>query len=667
MSNILKSLKTFKKKYPEELRVGLLATVVAFFFTHGLPLWNEDYSQWLAQANGSFFDLVLRIVLPITWSPETWGYSDRPVQALIYKIFHLVFGYWGTGFYLMKSIAFGAFCGVIYRWLRVIGTTKQIALITILLLMLSVNSISSLLTHSDFMVYSQIIVVLTLWYSLAKIENGPESFDVWKKGFKGFPKDFTRFLFVFFLIVYFGTKLKGDVRLVPLVLLVYLYAFEKEKFKVYLAPFAVSFLATLPWSKDFFKKLPPFIPGVTGYEGWTYGNFSIGRIFEFLFSGFLNLTSPGLSVFAAIGLFIILGLVVYLCERVYRDKLKPISKGNRFFVVWFLVGLFSVSLLSKHPGENELRYTVILLVPGVFLLASALSAAFRDFGKHVWFKPVILSIVVLQCFVHVYRDVNLRKDVGRMKVAVNSLYRVVEEKYPQVMFGLMPGFNNYGYKDVNSFALKNKKIVQNANDLSEYQPGNSYLASWSPALDSRFSVEFTAPGCGVSLFDVIFKCRPSNDAVLLKYVGTVQEEDQARQLAAQGNFVGAKEVLQSYLQRDPWNHGIVFALSLYAYRLGDFPLMERLYDQIGAYYPEYPSVVYNWGLAKNGVGKSKEAAVLLEKAYAMAPRDYAIGFNLADAYHKAGKKRRALATLKELISAYPNDGALKSAQQQWSK
>ena len=108
MSNILKSLKTFKKKYPEELRVGLLATVVAFFFTHGLPLWNEDYSQWLAQANGSFFDLVLRIVLPITWSPETWGYSDRPVQALIYKIFHLVFGYWGTGFYLMKSIAFGA-------------------------------------------------------------------------------------------------------------------------------------------------------------------------------------------------------------------------------------------------------------------------------------------------------------------------------------------------------------------------------------------------------------------------------------------------------------------------------------------------------------------------------------------------------------------------------
>ena len=108
-------VKSWVRTYDEELRIGAAAAAVAFFFTHGLPLWNDDYSQWLDPANGGFFQLVWRFLIPFTWEPQTWGFSDRPGQILIYKTLSLVFGTWGPGFYFVKSR-----CLVLYFLLRLI-------------------------------------------------------------------------------------------------------------------------------------------------------------------------------------------------------------------------------------------------------------------------------------------------------------------------------------------------------------------------------------------------------------------------------------------------------------------------------------------------------------------------------------------------------------------
>lgn len=651
----------------EEIRVGLAAAAAMFLFAHGLPLWDDDYGQWLAQAQGGFFELLKRLILPVTSEPATWGYSDRPMQVLIYRILSLFFGTWGTGYFFVKCLAFGALSGTMYHWMRRQGVERMIACLVLALFVLSTNVLASILWHSDFTAYSQLALALILFLSLDQIQKGPTGLQVYKKGYAGLPAQFKRFVIAFFLAVYFGAKLRGDIRLAPLILLTYLYIYRRERFKVYAAPMGVTFLATLPWSAQMFKHLPPFVPGAAGYQGWTFNGFSIGRMFEFLVGDAFVLKTAPLSVIGGAGIVFVLALAVYGSFRLYQERVEAPNEKWGLLLVWFGFMLVACGMLARQNPAFQLRYTFMPLVPATLLFAYAAQAAYKEFSRLEWFRYAVYGVVALQCGIHLFHDYQYRRDLGRTIVAVDKLYDLMEKQHANAQLLLGPGFRPYAFRKSDSYAISNRKEIQGVDEARDFQPGLAYVAQWTSTLDARFAVDTVATGCGSSLFDAIFSCNPNEGAVLLKWIGQPSELAQADQLQKQGNVAGARQALDAYLVREPSNHGAQFMAGLLAYQQGDHARMEKAYDAIGPHFQGHPSVMYNWGLSKQGVQKFAEASKLLEKAYAMAPRDYAIGFNLADTYYRQGKKARALATVDDLLRVYPGNEPLKNAYNSWSK
>ncbi|MDA0747643.1 MAG: hypothetical protein O2954_14065, partial [bacterium] len=104
----------------------LLGTAVFAFFsvlTQGLFLFDNDY-DWIAYAGAEWTNILGRIFRPI---PTTWGFQERPVQELCFKILSTAFGYSATPYYAFKGLSLaGTTCGIALFCLRA-GLTRQIA------------------------------------------------------------------------------------------------------------------------------------------------------------------------------------------------------------------------------------------------------------------------------------------------------------------------------------------------------------------------------------------------------------------------------------------------------------------------------------------------------------------------------------------------------------
>jgi tetratricopeptide (TPR) repeat protein len=659
----------------EEMRVGLAAAALAFFFTHGLPLWNDDYYQWLAQAHaeGAWGDLFKRLLLPLTAEPQTWGYSDRPVLVLLYKFLAKIFGFHGTGFYLVKSLAFGGLCAALYRWMRQLGAERLPAFAALALFAVSANVTASLVYLSDFGVLSQLVLVAVLAYAVPQIEKGPSGVSVyenaWRKGWDALPAPFLKFLGVFFAAVYIGSKLRGEVRLAPVILLAWLAIYRREKLKTFAAPFVLTFLATLPWSRELFRHLPPFLGGA-GYSGWTYSTFDLSRVFEFLARDAFVLRAPPLSVIGGFGILAAVAMAAYGAYRLktlQEETPAPPGEKTGLLLVWLGTVLLALGTIGRQNPTFQLRYTLAALVPATLLAALAFSSAWSRLGGRAWFRPTAFALIVAQCALSALHGIRHRIEMGRTMITVDRMYRTVEERYPSASFVYAPGFLPYAYRRSAAPALQNRRSLGTMDEAAQLPAGQTYVASWSSTLDARFVVDTPIAGCGANLFDAIFSCGPGDGAMLLRYVGAPGELAQADQLDKQGNLAAARGVLEGYLRLEPGNHGAAFVLSLLYYRLKDFAAMERVYESIGPYFTSFPSVVYNWALAKQGLQKLKDAVPLFEHAYRIVPGDYGIGFNLADTYYRLGKRSRALATLRELMKSYPQDATMRSVYQDWER
>lgn|GEM_PF-5515617 len=651
----------------ETFFVGVIAFVFACALTQGLPLWDDDYHQWLKQAGSGFFSLLGQILLPFTNQPETWGYSDRPLLVMVYKVLHGVMGFWGTGFFFFKSIGLGILCASVWHWLRAReGLDRLSAALVVGLFMVCANVTASMVMLSDFTVFSQAALIGILAWSLRQM-NSPARSDDWR--------DWLRFHGFFFLSVYFATKLKGDVRLAPLILLAWLGIYRKAWLKVHALPFALTFMASLPWSKDFFRKLPPFVPGATGYSGWTFSPFSMSRSFEFLFTDLFRWNMPSLSVLGAIGIVVVAAFAVYAGWRGSRDKLVAPNPETGFLLVWLGVSILACGSIGRQNPVYQLRYTLIPLVPAILLLGRFLAMAVQDFSrsqlafngmKFAWFRPLLCTVFAVQCLLHLNWSYLHRRDMGRARVATDNTFHAIDANFSGSTFAQLPGFLPYAYRATASNAFQNRKIL---NNISEFyaMPIGTIAAGWTPILASDIAIVQVVSSCNRSLFDLIAPCAPAESMFIMKLVGNSTEVIEAEQLSSQGKFAEARTLLETFNQRQPGSHGVMFSLSVLNYRLQDFSKMEQLYEEFGRYHPANTSILYNWGLAKQGLKKFDESYRLLEQAYSMMPNDYGVGFNLAASYYGGGKKTRALAMLGNLMKLYPNDGTMKAVYADWSK
>ncbi|MGZ3697908.1 MAG: tetratricopeptide repeat protein, partial [Bdellovibrionota bacterium] len=562
-----------------------------------------------------------------------------------------VLGTWGTGWFLLKSLAFGALTAVSFRGLRSFGVNRENALISVSLLTLSTATLSAILWHSDFVVYSELVVASTLFWIFPKIEK-----------YKITSRDWL----ILLACVYFGGKIKAEVRLVPVILLATLAIFRRDSLKKAALPLIGIFAASIPWSAAILQKAPPFIPGASGWSGTTYRPFSLERMLDFLVRGVFDLRQPSTSVLAAGGILFALAAAAYVGYRIYREKLESPNLRSGFFLVWLSVMILGCATLPNDPN-GDLRLTMVPLLPAILMLGIGLQAAEKEFGRFKYFRPALLSVLALQLAFHGYQDFRLRMNMGHRIVAAEKLMTLVETKYSNSQFVSEPDFGQPGFHDSQAASIARRQTLPHPDFIDRYPAGNTFAASWSPSLDPRLTVVEEVSGCGSAFFDLIVGCGARDSAVLMRYIGTPTELTAADKLDKQGKLFEARQVLEGYLQKDPGNYGLGFILSLYTSRQGDFARLEKLYDWLGEGFPQHPNILYNWGIAKVGLSKYPEAAKLFERAYALSPHAYEIGFNLADSYYRQGRKSRAIATLNDLMKSYPGNQNLMNTISNWKK
>lgn len=625
----------------EQFKVGVAAAGVAILFTHGLPLWNEDYNLWLGQVQSGLGSVFTSLLLPYSAGAQAGVHLQRPLQALLYWVQSLAFGGWGTAYFLVKSAAFGALVGVMSVWMRDLGVSRFVSRLSIALFVLSAQAVASLLQLSDSTVLSQLLVICTLMFSLSHIERGGPA------GSR--PRHLPRFFGLFFLTVYLSSKLQADACLVPATLLFYLFFFSRGKFKAFALPLGLTFLASFPWS-----------------AGLRPGQFRVGRVWDFLGADVLAVHLAPISLLGFFGVLLSVLLLAYFLWSLQGESIRRLEPSRGLLLIWLSVALLALGLFPRAANASgELRLGLIALVPAILLFSRVVESAFTEFRRLRWLRNAIAAVIAIQCGMNLFHAYQERRDTGRTMLASSQIYEAVEKDFAGSRLALNAGFPNYGPHGFKSAAVTGRQAMSGFDEMRSMPQGSTVVASWTSNLDPRFSVARTATGCGANLFDLVFPCPEGSGAVLLSYHELPAAVAQANQLDKQGNLAEARQALSDYLKTDPSNQGVAFTLGLYSYRLGDFAAMESAYDRIGPYFQTSAAVMYNWGLAKQGQQKFREAARKLERAYALAPRDYAVGFNLADAYYKMGRKRRALATLTEMRKIYPEDPGMKKAYERW--
>lgn len=89
----------------------------AWFFSQGVPLWDDDFTSMLRKIkDGPLARYVWDWVNPIVAQPEAWGFHDRPIQRVIYKVFHSVSGYEAWSYFLFKNLVYAGLAVIAYRW-----------------------------------------------------------------------------------------------------------------------------------------------------------------------------------------------------------------------------------------------------------------------------------------------------------------------------------------------------------------------------------------------------------------------------------------------------------------------------------------------------------------------------------------------------------------------
>lgn len=652
------------QKYRGEIRAGILAFGFAFFMSHGLPLWDDDYAQWLAQAQVDFLSLLGRVLSPVSSEPMAWGYSDRPVQVLIYRVLSAVFGPWGPGYFFVKSAVFGALVAYLAWQLGRWKLERRAIRGVLILFTLSTNVTAALLWHSDFAFYAQLVLVWGVFWAVSRIDAGVPFRG---KGPLGFAPGFLIFASVVIATTYFGTKLRGDLRMLPLILALYVAFYHRARARHLYGVFAAALLASLPWSSALFQHLPPFVPSAAGWQGWSFAPFSLKRVFEFAFQDMFSVSTAPLSFLGGLGALFAAGSALFLIYRFYRDRLRRPAPVWGLAFIWVGVALLGAGMLIPQSTAFQLRYAAPILVPAVLLFALVADAAFKEFGESRIFRVAFTLAVALQAGLHLYHDVSFRKSMGHTVTAIDRVYKIVEAEHGTEQFILGPGFLPYAFRDSKATALVSRKAIATLDDVRGFPAGGTLVASWTPLLDPRFVLVKQASGCAISLFDLVFPCQAKDGAFLMRYIGAPVEIERAQAHERAGNLQAAREAYDAYLQREPGNLGASFLAGLLAYKLGDFARMEQIYDSLGTYFPNHAAVAYNWGLAKLGLNKFAEATRSFEVAYGLVPRDYAIGFNLADSYFKQGKRNRAIATVQDLLKVYPDNKPMKEALANWSK
>ena len=347
--------------------LGLCAFAYAGLLLGDLRLFDNDY-DWINTAQDTGWLGVLgEILRPI---PERWGFQDRPVQTLVFKLLHSFAGEQPGVYYAFKAGLFAGVSVAISWFARRLGSDALAAILAGAIFAISSPGHASALWISDFELMAEILILLALGQFWRILKSTPTSrMEEW----------LNQALFVLLALVSHRTK--GSAKLIPAIVLIYLVLYRRDQIRRFIPSLALIGLTIVPIFSMISDPLPPFAPFAEDQsQGWmwkpanlaTLGTLLIGNFHPIsgtsgpgIAFGLLAVLTPGLLWITALG-------VAYF---VWKNGKSFFSDEVGLIAIWLLVSVLSYASFPRLPEGFMARYVVVALVPASLLVAHILSGS----------------------------------------------------------------------------------------------------------------------------------------------------------------------------------------------------------------------------------------------------------------------------------------------------
>ncbi len=646
----------------------------AWFMSQGVPYWDDDYTSWFwkIKDHGLFY-YVWEWLWPISTQPQHWGFNERPLESLTYKIFYYLSGYEAWTYFIFRSLVYAGLGSMIYLWgLRLVPKSQKgriAAVCASVFFLLAPGPLAAHVLAQDYAPIAELLFLFLTYKIWAEIERTPTSWEgVLQVSNLDQKKWLLKWLGISFL-TYLAYKSKADLKLIPAVLMGYVLLTRKKQWMFFAVPVGVMILLAVPWGPGVFTKLPPFVPGSHGPEvSWMWQPASLSRMFAYLWSPssydfFESLKNSPVSLAGLLGPFLLIPMLVFLGWKMeafdsisWLSQETEVDRSRTFVLVWFLAMLAATSALPVIPYQHSIRYGILLMVPASILLAWVLGLFVESLSKLPrWAFSICLLAFVIQAGVNLYRSIHYRRETGSMMIAIDRVYRHVNEKLPQSKLALLSDFRPFDYRPDASAAILNRTWLERNEDLiRKFKPFEAYVISWGPSFwDQLEQVEFF-PGCkNTTLFDLIFPCRKAAGAYLMRYIGLDPLFMEGEGARSRGDFATAAKFYDQYLTKYPKSMAGHFVMGLVTFNLKDWARSQKENEILEEYFPDHLSVVYNRALALVELGQILPAADRLMFVIEKDPKNYPAYINLFETYKKArlfNKAQKLLNKMKVVFS-----------------
>ncbi len=679
---MVEKLAKWRKEDPQGVAVLLGGFIFAWFFTLGIPLWDDDFTSWSRKVDGqSIFRFLWEWISPISTQPEHWGFNERPVQSLIYKTFQMVSGYEAWSYFLFKSAIYAAVGWRIYRLgLLLGGETSRLARFAsagvAALYLLSPGPVAALILHQDVAPVAALVNLLLLEWIFRSVEATPVEW----RGLPDFSKPAVRSWAAKWLgiavCIYLGYKTKADVKLLGPVLAAYILVTRRHQWAYFAIPIGAAALLAVPWGPGIFTRLPPFVPGSGGSSvGWMFQEAKLARVFSYLWSpdAFpwrdFYLSAP-LSLAGILGPFVLIVAAGFAIWRVQGDD-RPLARWNKtahgrawvLFAIWWAVVMGATSALSDINFTFRLRYGILTLTPTAILLAG-LAVAYIRSAKELprYALHVACAALVLQAGMNLLRSAKYRRDMGIVMVSVDQAYERVAKDFPGASLALMPDFRPYDYRPGAGRVFDLKTVLADTGDLSKkaFPPGNTIVISWNPTLWEEIELIEAYTGCrSYSPFDWLWPCPKKAGAMVMRWLGANPLYQKAELLRKGGKNAEALALHEQFLKDHPGSLAVRFVIGLESFLVGNPTRAWEVFHPLSEYFPNNNAVLFNTALAGMETQHLIEAAKLLETIAEREPTNYGVLYNLQEAYKRSRRDRARERVVRELERLFPQDDAVK--------
>lgn len=416
------------------LLLGFGAFAYAGTLLSGLRLFDNDY-DWINQARDTgWLALAGDILRPI---PESWGFQDRPVQVLVFKGLYGLFAQTAAGYYAFKAFLLAAVAVGITRLARTLHFGTSTALLAGAIFALSSPAHASALWVSDFELLAEVLILAALGQFWRMLESpASDRVSEW----------LNQVMFVLLAVVAHRTK--GSAKLIPAIVLIYLFLYRRDQIRRFVPALALILLTIVPVSQVISEPLPPFAPFAEDQsQGWMWKPANTGTLATLVLGNFHPLwgtTGPEiafslLAVLSPALLWAMVAGAAYLAASRGKSCFTP---ATGLLTVWAAVAILSYASFPRLPEGFMARYVVVALVPVSLLIARIVTESFRDRRKVV-VGLAVTTLLSVHAAYNFESTRHLRDTLGQVIVAYDQAREYISTRI-QDSNVLIIGFS-YGY------------------------------------------------------------------------------------------------------------------------------------------------------------------------------------------------------------------------------